>query len=52
VRVLFMSGYARDEAGVGQEAKDTTGFIAKPFHVNQLAAAMRLLLDSDRSEPL
>lgn len=45
IRVLFMSGYARDEAGVHEEGDEATDFIAKPFHVNQLAAAMRALLD-------
>jgi DNA-binding response OmpR family regulator len=30
---------------VQDEAHGATAFIAKPFHVNQLAAAMRALLD-------
>ncbi|MEP6494374.1 MAG: response regulator [bacterium] len=46
IRVLFMSGYARGEAGVRDQADDATGFLAKPFQVNQLAAAMRGLLDT------
>ncbi|HTE47550.1 MAG TPA: response regulator [Gemmatimonadaceae bacterium] len=45
IRVLFMSGYARGEAGVRDQADEATGFLAKPFHVNQLAATMRSLLD-------
>ena len=46
IRVLFMSGYARAEAGIKDHADDATGFLAKPFHVNELAAAVRWLLDS------
>ena len=46
IRVLFMSGYSRGEAGVRDAVSATTDFIAKPFHVNQLVAAMRGLLDS------
>jgi DNA-binding response OmpR family regulator len=46
IRVLFMSGYSRGEAGVRGQADASTAFIAKPFHVNQLAAAMRTLLDA------
>jgi CheY-like chemotaxis protein len=46
IRVLFMSGYSRGEAGVRSQADASTAFIAKPFHVNQLAAAMRTLLDA------
>jgi DNA-binding response OmpR family regulator len=46
IRVLFMSGYSRGEAGVRDQSDAATGFIAKPFHVNQLAAAMRSLLNS------
>lgn len=46
IRVLFMSGYARDEAGVRDAIDHATGFLVKPFHVNQLVAAMRALLDA------
>lgn len=46
IRVLFMSGYSRGEAGVRDQSDAATGFLAKPFHVNELAAAMRSLLDS------
>lgn len=46
IRVLFMSGYLRGEAGVRDQSDAATSFLAKPFHVNELAAAMRSLLDS------
>lgn len=46
IRVLFMSGYGRAEAGIRDQSDDATGFLAKPFHVNELAAAVRWLLDS------
>jgi CheY-like chemotaxis protein len=46
VRVLFMSGYARGETFARGRLDDATGFIEKPFPVNQLAAAIRSLLDA------
>jgi CheY-like chemotaxis protein len=49
IRVLFMSGYAREESGVHDATNESTAFIAKPFHVNQLVTAMRALLDTRTS---
>jgi two-component system, cell cycle sensor histidine kinase and response regulator CckA len=46
IRVLFMSGYAQEDSGVQAAVDESTAFIAKPFHINQLVTAMRALLDT------
>ena len=45
-RVLFMSGYEHGEMAALARQDERTSFIAKPFHVKQLAAAVRRLLDA------
>jgi CheY-like chemotaxis protein len=46
LKVLFMSGYARDTALRNGEAIDEGAFLQKPFGARELAAKLRALLDS------
>ncbi len=45
LKVLFMSGYADDPAGVQNMLDEHTGFIAKPFNAALLTQTVRVLLD-------
>jgi DNA-binding NtrC family response regulator len=45
-RVLFMSGYADDEALVQYIASSRTPFLAKPFAVTTLLQTVRRVLDT------
>lgn len=45
LRVLFMSGYAAGAVSARVLQDERTGFIAKPFQMDQLALTIRGLLD-------
>ncbi|BAH38784.1 putative two-component hybrid sensor and regulator [Gemmatimonas aurantiaca T-27] len=49
IPVLFMSGYADDDAVMQGIASNSLHFVAKPFSAGQLLGAVRRLLDEVRS---
>ena len=51
LRILFMSGYTRGAIAVRELEDAHTGFIAKPFTMDQLALKVREMLDAP-TEPL
>ena len=50
IRVLFVSGYSEERMAISELATVGTGFLAKPFRPDELAAAVRAMLD-DQGAP-
>lgn len=46
VRVIFLTGYAKDSAELATLPPDANGLLQKPFQVEDLAAKVRSVLDS------
>jgi CheY-like chemotaxis protein len=51
LKVLYMSGYPRDVAGLREVLDESTPFIEKPFSAARLAVQVRAVIDGDGPAP-